>query len=78
MSKFRKDNPRIDYYPAPDAAAAIERFRLHHPNVPTRALVDVLVVAGFKALAPTKKVTPTCPSSRIITLACACVERLKY
>ncbi len=52
MRKFRKENPRIDYYPLPSAVAAIERLRTHHPDAPTRAIIDMLVVAGIKALCP--------------------------
>jgi hypothetical protein len=56
MQKFRKENKRVDYYPMPDAVAAIERLRQHYPDAPTRALIDMLVMAGIKAL--TAKVTP--------------------
>lgn len=56
MQKFRRENKRVDYYPMPDAVAAIERLRQHYPDAPTRALIDMLVMAGIKAL--TAKVTP--------------------
>ncbi len=56
MQKFRRENPRHDYYPMPDAIAAIERLRQHYPDAPTRALIDMLVVAGIESLLP--KVTP--------------------
>ena len=56
MQKFRKENPRHDYYPIPDAETAIEQLRQHYPDAPTRALIDMLVVAGANALLP--KVTP--------------------
>ena len=55
MSKFRKENKRVDYYPTADAIAAIERLKPHYPDAPTRAIIDMLVVAGIKAL--TAKVT---------------------
>lgn len=50
MQKFRQENLRIDYYPAKEAAAAIERLRQSYPGESTRLLVDMLVCAGIKAL----------------------------
>ena len=52
MKKFRKENRRVDYYPMPDAVAAIERMKPHYPDEPTRAIIDMLVMAGIKALLP--------------------------
>lgn len=52
LTNFRSQNPRIDYYPTPDAAAAIERLRKFNPGVCTRELIDVLVVKGCNALFP--------------------------
>ena len=52
MSEFRKHNRRIDYFPVPDALSAIEQLRKLHPDAPMRAIIDMLVVAGIKALAP--------------------------
>jgi hypothetical protein len=49
MHKFRKQNRRYDYYPTPEAIAAIERMKKFHPDAPTRALIDLLLVAGIKA-----------------------------
>lgn len=58
MRKFRRENPRIDYYPTPDAVEAIERLKRQHPDEPTRGIIDMLVVAGFKSLMPSKAGTP--------------------
>lgn len=52
MVEFRRQNPRIDYYPMPDAVAAIERLRKAKPGVCTRELLDALVVKGGKAFFP--------------------------
>ena len=52
MQKFRRMNPRIDYYPVPDALSAIERLRQSKPVVSTREIIDCLVVAGIKAYFP--------------------------
>lgn len=52
LTNFRRQNPRIDYYPTPEAAAAIERLRQSNPGVCTRELIDVLVVKGCHALFP--------------------------
>lgn len=52
MTAFRKLNPRIDYYPTPDAVAAIERLRKCNPNACTRELLDALVVKGGKVYFP--------------------------
>lgn len=57
LQKFRKENPRIDYYPTPDAAAAIERLRQSYPSACTRELVDTLVVKGCNAMFPEKAAT---------------------
>lgn len=48
MREFRSHNKRIDYYPTPEATDAIERLRLLHPTAPTRALLDMLVLAGIR------------------------------
>lgn len=50
LAKFRNANPRIDYYPVPDAVAAIESLRLRDPTRSTRELIDTLVVTGMDAL----------------------------
>ncbi len=52
VRKFRKENPRIDYFPTPDAVAAIERLRKKTPNASTRELIDTLVVEGCKSWFP--------------------------
>ena len=52
VRKFRKENPRIDYFPTPDAVAAIERLRKANPGFCTRELIDMLVVEGGKAWFP--------------------------
>ncbi len=46
LQKFRRENPRIDYYPTPDAVSAIERLRQSKPGVCTRELLDMLIVKG--------------------------------
>lgn len=50
MRKFRQANPRVDYYPIPDAVAAIEWLRERNPKVTTRELIDSLVVEGQRSL----------------------------
>ena len=50
VRKFRQVNPRIDYYPIPDAAAAIEWLRERNPKVSTRELIDVLIIEGQQSL----------------------------
>ncbi len=60
MTDFRKQNPRIDYYPTPDALAAIERLRKTTPNASTRELIDTLVVAGEKVWFPDKPSSKAC------------------
>lgn len=52
MANFRRQNPRIDHYPTPDAAAAIARLRRCNPGMCTRELVDALIVKGGKAFFP--------------------------
>lgn len=52
VRKFRKENRRIDYFPTPDAVAAIERLRRAHPGTCTRELLDMLVVEGGKSWFP--------------------------
>ena len=52
MTEFRKQNPRIDYYPTQDAAAVIERLRKCNPTFCTRELLDVLIVKGGKVFFP--------------------------
>lgn len=52
LANFRRQNPRIDYYPTPEAAAAIERLRQSNPGFCTRELIDTLVVKGCNALFP--------------------------
>ena len=59
MTKFRRENPRYDYYPTPDAVAAIERLRKVKPGICTRELLDMLVVEGgyvwFPEIVATRK-----------------------
>ena len=55
MQKFRRVNPRIDYFPTEDAVAAIERLRQSKPGVCTRELLDMLAVKGCNALFPERK-----------------------
>lgn len=50
LAAWRKDNPRIDYYPEPEVAELIERARAQNPRHSMRAILDALIVAGYKAL----------------------------
>jgi hypothetical protein len=52
MTEFRKQNPRIDYYPTANAAAVIERLKKCNPNACTRELLDALIVKGGKVYFP--------------------------
>lgn len=52
LQKFRRHNPRFDYYAMPDAAAAIERLRQLHPDASKRQAIDMLVEEGVKAFFP--------------------------
>jgi hypothetical protein len=52
MTAFRKQNPRIDYYPTANAAAVIERLKKCNPNACTRELLDALIVKGGKVYFP--------------------------
>ena len=52
LQKFRRHNPRFDYYAMPDAAAAIERLRQLHPDASKRQVIDMLVEEGVKAFFP--------------------------
>ena len=49
LTNFRRQNPRIDYYPTLVAVAAIERLRQNKPGVCTRELLKMLVVKGVAA-----------------------------
>lgn len=49
LKRFRKDNPRIDYYPSEDAEAAITATHKANPKYPTTRIIDFLIVKGFKA-----------------------------
>ena len=49
VRKFRQTNPRHDYYPTPDAAAAIQRMREQYPKASIREVIDTLIVEGLKA-----------------------------
>ena len=50
LKKFRQANPRVDYYPTPEAMAAIDWLRQRHPKASTRELIDALVEKGKEAL----------------------------
>ena len=49
MAKFRKENPRIDYYPTKPALDAVARLRTQYPEATTRECLDMLVTAGLKS-----------------------------
>ena len=55
LKKFRQANPRVDYYPTPEAMAAIEWLRERHPKASTRELIDALVRKGKDALSGNAK-----------------------
>ncbi len=50
LKRFRKDNPRIDYYPSEEAEAAIAATHKANPKHPTRSIIDFLIVKGFKTV----------------------------
>jgi len=52
MQKFRRENQRIDYYPLPESAAAIERLHQLFPDASKRQVLDMLVDEGIKAFFP--------------------------
>ncbi len=52
LQDFRKLNPRIDYYPVPEALAAIRKLQAKYPNFSLRELVDALVIKGCKSCFP--------------------------
>ena len=52
MAKFRRENRRHDYFPIPQAQAAIERLGKAMPDLCTRELIDTLVLKGEKAFFP--------------------------
>lgn len=49
MRRYRRENPRIDYYPTPEARAAIAEAQKAFAGYPARAVLDFLIVTGFKA-----------------------------
>ena len=52
MTKFRRENPRYDYYPTADAAKIIECVRKRNPGSCTREILDALIVKGGKVFFP--------------------------
>ena len=52
MTKYRRENPRYDYYPTPDAAKIIEVLRKFNPGATTREVLDALIVKGGKVFFP--------------------------
>jgi hypothetical protein len=55
LKKFRRQNPRFDYYAMPGAAAAIERLHQRYPDASKRQVIDMLVEEGVKAFFPESK-----------------------
>jgi hypothetical protein len=47
--RFRKENRRIDYYPAPEAWSAISDFAKLNPAFSLREAIDCLVVQGARS-----------------------------
>ena len=52
MTEFRKKNPRVDYFPTPEAMAAIDVLRKSYPDVSMREVIDTLVIAGIRSFIP--------------------------
>ena len=52
LQKFRRQNPRFDYYAMPGAAAAIERLHQRYPDASKRQVIDMLVEEGVNAFFP--------------------------
>lgn len=52
VQAFRKRERRIDYYPAPNALAAISKLQAHKPTFNMRQLIDMLVIQGCNACFP--------------------------
>lgn len=52
LQKFRRQNPRFDYYAMPGAAAAIERLHQRYPGASKRQVIDMLVEEGVNAFFP--------------------------
>jgi hypothetical protein len=50
VRRFRKDNPRIDYYPSEQAEAAINELHKANASFPIRSIIDHLVLRGAKAI----------------------------
>ena len=48
IARFRRVNPRIDYYPTAHAHAAICAMLHMHPKNNMREVLDMLVVEGLK------------------------------
>lgn len=49
LQRFRKDNPRIDYYPSEEAEATIEAIHKVNAGHGVSRITDYLVVRGYKA-----------------------------
>ena len=52
LQKFRRNNPRFDYYPMQGAVEAIERLRQLYPDASKRQVIDMLTEEGVKAFFP--------------------------
>ena len=52
LQKFRRQNPRFDYYAMRGAAAAIERLHQRYPDASKRQVIDMLVEEGVNAFFP--------------------------
>ncbi len=59
MQRFRKVNPRLDYFPTPEAATAIAQMQLTFPSYSKREVVDMLVVEGIKSFFPERNTHPS-------------------
>jgi len=50
LQRFRKTYKRIDYYPGDAAMAAIRSVKAKHQDESMRAILDALVLSGYRSL----------------------------
>jgi hypothetical protein len=63
LRKFRERNPRIDYYPAAEARAAIAGLHRQYPGHSVSDVVNALVLAGRRAFVATRALSEDRPTS---------------
>jgi hypothetical protein len=54
LQRFRKTNPRTDYYAGEDAKLAIEIMKRRNPSFTMQQVLDALILACAKQLALTE------------------------